>query len=145
MNRCWKLEEKKFLKNQIPRPLLPPLGILKIIIFLAFITDLPCALYATSYSKEKFLLLYNLLFFIFIFRATPLANGTSQARGLIGATAANLCHSHSNRGSAASLLIYTTAHGKVRSLTHWARAGIKSVTSWLLVGFVITEPWWEFL
>lgn len=36
---------------------LPPLGILKIIIFLAFITDLPYVLYDTSYSTK---LLYNL-------------------------------------------------------------------------------------
>ena len=31
--------------------------------------------------------------------ATPAAHGGSQARGVIGATAANLCHSHSNAGS----------------------------------------------
>ena len=38
------------------------------------------------------------LFFI-IFRAAPVAYGGSQARGLIGAVAAGLCHSHSNVGS----------------------------------------------
>ena len=31
---------------------------------------------------------------------------------------------------------YTTAHGNAGSLIHWARPGIKSTTSWLLVGFV---------
>ena len=31
---------------------------------------------------------------------------------------------------------YTTAHGNARSLTHWARPGIKPATSWFLVGFV---------
>ena len=45
-------------------------------------------------------------------------------RGRIQATAAGLHHSHSNAGS----------------LTHWARPGIKSVSSWILVGFVSTEP-----
>ena len=36
-------------------------------------------------------------FFVFcIFRATPMAYGGFQARGLIGATAAGLCQSHSN-------------------------------------------------
>ena len=35
---------------------------------------------------------------------------------------------------------YTTAHGNARSLTHWARPGIKSTTSWFLVGFVSTAP-----
>ena len=35
---------------------------------------------------------------------------------------------------------YTAAHGNARSLTHWARPGIESSTSWLLVGFVSTAP-----
>ena len=35
----------------------------------------------------------------FIFRATPAAYGSSQARGRIGAVAASLHHSHSNSGS----------------------------------------------
>jgi len=43
------------------------------------------------------------LFFIFLlfvlFRAAPAAYGGSQARGLIGATAASLRHSHSNTRS----------------------------------------------
>ena len=34
-----------------------------------------------------------------LFRATPMAHGDSQARGRIGATAADLSHSHSNLGS----------------------------------------------
>ena len=33
---------------------------------------------------------------IHFFRATPKAYGSSQARGRIGATEAELCHSHSN-------------------------------------------------
>ena len=41
-----------------------------------------------------------LIFFFFVFyRATPAAYGSSQARGLIGAMAAGLHHSHSNVGS----------------------------------------------
>ena len=35
---------------------------------------------------------------------------------------------------------YTTTHGNPRSLTHWARPGIEPATSWLLIGFVSTEP-----
>ena len=31
---------------------------------------------------------------------------------------------------------YTTAHGNVRSLTHWARPGIEPASSWMLVGLV---------
>ena len=37
---------------------------------------------------------------------------------------------------------YTTALGNTGSLTHWARRGIKSAFSWMLIGFVTTEPWW---
>ena len=40
------------------------------------------------------------LFIYFAFsRATPMAYGGSQTRGLIGAVAAGLCHSYSNSGS----------------------------------------------
>jgi len=38
---------------------------------------------------------------------------------------------------------YTTAHSNTRSLTHWARPGIKPTSSWILVGFVTIEPWRE--
>ena len=37
--------------------------------------------------------------FVFFFRATSVVYGGSQARGLIRAIAASLCHSHSNVGS----------------------------------------------
>ena len=39
------------------------------------------------------------LFFFWLFRATPVAYGSSHARGRMGATAAGLHHSHSNAGS----------------------------------------------
>ena len=35
---------------------------------------------------------------------------------------------------------HTTAHGNARSLTHWARPGIESTTSWFLVRFVLAVP-----
>ena len=38
-------------------------------------------------------------FFFCLFRAAPVAYGSSQARGQIGAAAASLHHSHSNEGS----------------------------------------------
>ena len=60
-----------------------------------------------------------------LFRATPTSYGGSQARSPIGAVAAGLCHSHSNTGSELSVT-YTTAHGNVGSLTHWARPGIRT-------------------
>ena len=40
------------------------------------------------------------------------------------------------RGIPATSATYTTAHSNSRSLTHWARLGIKPATSWFLVGFV---------
>ena len=45
----------------------------------------------------------NTFFFFFLFRAALVACGGSQARGLIGATAASLHNSHSNMGSEPSL------------------------------------------
>ena len=39
------------------------------------------------------------IFSFCLFRASPAAYGGSQARVLIGAVAASLCHSHSNAGS----------------------------------------------
>ena len=64
---------------------------------------------------------------LWLFRDTPMAYGSSQARGPIRATASSLCHSDSH----------------TRSLTYWASPGIKPTSSWILVGFITTEPWWE--
>ena len=36
---------------------------------------------------------------LFLFRAAPVAYGSSWARGQIGAAVAGLCHSHDNAGS----------------------------------------------
>ena len=36
----------------------------------------------------------------------------------------------------ATSVTYTTVHGNAGSLTHWARPGIKRVSSWILVRFV---------
>ena len=40
---------------------------------------------------------------------------------------------------------YTTTHNNAGSLNHWVWPGIKPTTSWMLVRFVTTEPWWELL
>ena len=39
-------------------------------------------------------------------------------------------------GIRATSATYTTANGNTGSLTHWARPGIESVSSWILVGFI---------
>ena len=69
-----------------------------------------CVVGNTCYHREDLggflpyfiILFYFTLFYFIIFllvRAALVACGISQARGLIGATAASLCHSHSNARS----------------------------------------------
>ena len=47
--------------------------------------------------------------------------------------------------AAPSAATYTTAHGNAESLTNWTRPGIKPASSWILVGFLTTEPQQELL
>ena len=63
------------------------------------------------------------------FRAAPVAYGSSQTRGPVGAVAPGLCQSHSNGWIQAVSATYTTAHSNAGSLTHWARPEIKPVSS----------------
>ena len=91
-----------------------------------------------------------LFVFVFcLFRAALAAYGGSQARGVTGAVATRLHQSHSNTRSKMCLPTYTTAHGNAGFLTHWARPGMESATSWFLVRFVSAalrqELWWCFL
>ena len=53
----------------------------------------------TGVSSFFYLFICSFDFFFFLFMATPMAYGSSQARGWIGAAAAGLCHSHSNARS----------------------------------------------
>ena len=68
-----------------------------------------------------------------------MASGTSQAKGLI-----SYCFwptsEPQQRQIWAMSATYTTVHGNARSLTHWARPGIKPATSWFLVRFISTAP-----
>ena len=54
-------------------------------------------------KKQGFSVCFFVCFFFLLFRAVPTAYGVSQARSLIGATAAGLHHSHSDAGSKPSL------------------------------------------
>ena len=90
----------------------------------------------------------NQFLFSLLFRATPVANGSSQARGWIGATAASLCHSHSNEGSepglqptpqlTATLDSQPTQQGHapswilVRFVNHWATKGTPKLVVFFL-------------
>ena len=78
-----------------------------------------------SFLTEKFIfkgvttfVFHFFIFGLFFFRVVPEAFGGSQARGLIGAVAASLYHSHSNMGREPPSVTYTTAHGNAGSLTH---------------------------
>ena len=55
-------------------------------------------------------------FLFFFFRATPVAHGSSPARGQIGAAAAT--PQSQQHGIQAVSVTYTTAHGNAGSLTH---------------------------
>ena len=62
---------------------------------------LPLQFFGIVSEGKVLALLYFFFFFgLFVFsRAAPVAYGGSQARGLTGAAAACLCHSHSKVGS----------------------------------------------
>ena len=79
-----------------------------------------CILSKILFFTEVIILLIYLLTYFLLFRATPTAKGSSQARGPIRAAAASLHHSHSNSGSEPPLwpVTYTTAHGNSGSLVH---------------------------
>ena len=70
---------------------------------------------------------YIYIFFFGLFRAAPVAYGSSQVRGWIGAVAVSLHHS-------------SWQH---QSPIHWGRPGIEAMSSWLAIGFITTEPQWE--
>ena len=81
----------------------------------------------------SFFLSFFVFVFVFVFsRVAPTAYGGSQARGLIGS-------GPQQRRIWATSATYTTAHCNTRSLSHWAKPGIKPATSWFLVGF--TNCW----
>ena len=73
--------------------------------------------------------------------ATLAAHGSSQARGPIGAAAAPTPQPQPQQGQMpAASATYTTARGNAGSLTHRARPGIRPSSSWILAGFITTEP-----
>ena len=82
------------------------------------------------------------MYLFLLFRATPVAYGGSQDRGQIQAAAAGLHH----RTATPDLGLICSLHhssGPHQIPTHWARPGIKPTSSWILVGFVTTEPQWK--
>ena len=80
-------------------------------------------------------------FFLFFFlRAAPAAYRSSQARGLNGAAAAGLHHSHSR----SELRLRPTPQLMATSDPYPTEGpGIEPTSSWVLVGLITTEPQWE--
>ena len=112
--------------------------------YIEYIEYVQINMYVRYYSRIYYFIIL-LYFYIFSFclfafsRAAPVAYGSSQARDLIGATAAGLYQSHSNARSEPRL----PPHGNAGSLTHWARPRIKPTTSWFLFRYVSAAPQWE--
>ena len=80
----------------------------------------------------------------FFFRATPVANGHSQARGRIRAMAAGPHHSHSKWDPSHVCKLHHS------SWQHWilnplSRPGNEPEISWLPVRFISVVPQWELL
>ena len=70
-------------------------------------------LYVFAVSRQK------CIFLFFLYRATSVAYGSSQARGQIGAAAVtHSCLQPQQCQIQATSATYTTAHGNPRSLTH---------------------------
>ena len=99
--------------------------------------------WAAPEDSDILLYFFFCLFYLFVFccgGAAPTAYGSSQARGWIGVAAAGLSHSHSNKGSQPHLRPTPQLNGNTESLTHWVGPGIEPTASWILVGFITTEP-----
>ena len=90
-----------------------------------------------------FFFFYSKIVFVF-FTATSAAYGNFQARGQIGAAAANLDHSHSNARSEPCLQPTPQLMAMPESLSEW-RPEIEPEYSGILVGFITIEPQWELL
>ena len=78
-------------------------------------------------------LLFSHIFWKDVLRAAPVAYGSSQPRGLIGAAAAGLCHSHSHSIMGSEPHLQPTPRLTESHLTHWARPVIKPTSSWILI------------
>ena len=109
-----------------------------------FLELFSCA-YSTFSTGSKVIIVpisfsFFLFFFFFhLFRATLKAYGASPRQG--SNQSCSCWPTPQQRRIPAVSATYTTTHRNARSLTHWARPGIESVYSWILVRFFSTEPW----
>ena len=79
-----------------------------------------------------FLSSFSFFSVFFSFRVAPAVYGGFQTGDPMGTVAISLNQSHSNWDLCRSAT-YTTARGNARSLTHWVRSGMETVSSWVLV------------
>ena len=85
---------------------------------------------------------FILFYFLGFFRATSTAYGSSQAR--VQSELHLLAYATATAMPAMSVT-FSTAHGNAGSLTHSVRPGMEPSSSYVLVGFITTVPWWELL
>lgn len=94
---------------------------------------------------------YTLFIYLFIdwliifFRATPMAHGSSQARGRNQSCSCWPTPQPQQRQNQATSSTYTRAHSNARSLMHWVRPRIEPASSWIFVRFISVEPRREIL
>ena len=82
------------------------------------------------------------LSFVFFFRATPMAYGSSQTRGLIRDAAFSTATATQDPSH-----IFDLHHSswQFRILNLLSEARDKTASSWILIGFVTAEPWGKLL
>ena len=84
-------------------------------------------------------LIYSKVTF-FLFRATPAAYGSFQAKGSNESYSCRSTPQPQQRQMRATSVSYTMAHGNTRFLTHRVRPGIEPASSWIPVRFVSATP-----
>ena len=89
-------------------------------------------------------LFFILIIIILVFRAVPTAYGSSQGMGLIRSVTAGLPTATAMPDPSH---IFDLHHSSWQCwiLNPVSGAGIEPTSSWILVRFVSTEPWWKLL
>ena len=92
----------------------------------------------------EFVWIFFVCLCVWLLGAAPAAYEISHAKGGIGATAADLCHSHSCRDPSRICSLHRNSW-QLGILHPLSEAGIEHASSWILVGLVTAEPQWECL
>ena len=75
-----------------------------------------------------------------LFRVTPIAYGSSQARGQNWSYSCQPTSQPQQYRIQVTSATYITSHNNARSLIHWARPGIKPSSSWILCCATVGTP-----